>query len=43
MDLKLMILKNLDPRGLSVPTPGQYTCIHETAWPIKAKLYVEHS
>ena len=28
MDLRLMILKKkLDPRGLSAPTPGQYTCI----------------
>ena len=43
--------KNLDPRGLSAPTPGQYTCIlqwyskifsSETAWPIKTKLYEEH-
>ena len=27
MDLRLMILKNLDPRGLSAPIPGQHTCI----------------
>ena len=44
--------KELDPRGRSAHTPGQYTCIltlysknffSETAWPIKAKLNVEHS
>ena len=43
-------MKTFDPRGLSVPAPGLYTCIRppfsnistETAWPIKAKFYVEH-
>ena len=43
--------KNLDPKGLSAPTPGQYTCIlqnyskilfSETTWPIKAKIYRKH-
>ena len=43
--------KNLDPRGWSAPTPGQYTCIlqkyskiffSETTWPIKAKFYRKH-
>ena len=43
--------KNLDPRGWSAHTPGQYTCIlqkyskiffSETTWPIKAKFYRKH-
>ena len=42
--------KNLTPGGLAAPASGLYTCIWppfsnifstETAWPIKAKLYVE--
>ena len=41
--------KQFDPRVLSAPAPGLYTCIcplfsslfSETAWPIKAKYYVE--
>ena len=42
-----MILKIMDPRDWSAPTPGQYTCIlqssvSETAWPIKAKFYRKH-
>ena len=43
--------KNLDPRGWSAPTQGQYTCIlqkytkiffSETTWPIKAQFYRKH-
>ena len=42
-------LLTFDPRGLSVPAPGQNTCIPpfsnifsiEAAWSIKAKFYVE--
>ena len=42
--------KNLDPRGWSALTSGQYTCIlqkyskifSETTWPIKDKFYMKH-
>ena len=43
-------MKKVNPRGLSASVPGLYTCIKsllsiiffsETAWPIKAKFYVE--
>ena len=43
-------MKTFDPRGLSAPALGLYTCIYPlfskfissiTAWPIKAKFYVE--
>ena len=42
--------KNLDPRGWSAPTPGQYTYIlqkyskifSETTWLIKAQFYRKH-
>ena len=45
-----MLMENFDPRRLSAPTPGLYTCISspfskiffsKTAWPIKALSYVE--
>ena len=44
-------MKNIDPMGLSAPTPGLYTrtCIppfsnivfSQTAWPIEGKFYVK--
>ena len=43
-------MKTIDPRGLSAPVQGLYTCIRppfsnifstEIDWPIKAKFYVE--
>ena len=41
-----MILKKMDPRGSSAPTPGQYVYYHniQTSSPlrIKAKFYVKH-
>ena len=45
-----MILKKMDTRVTSVPTPGQHTCIlpkysnifSETPRPIKAKVYMKH-
>ena len=54
MDLRLMILKKFGPQGSVCPHPGaiyMYITVifkdliffSETAWPIKAKLYVEHS
>ena len=42
-----MILKISVSHGRSAPTAGQYTIFKETfsetAWPIEAKLRVEHS
>ena len=48
MDLRLMILKKFGPQGSVCPHPGAiYMYVKvifiETAWPIIAKLYVEHS
>ena len=40
--------KELDPRGRSAPTPGQYTCIKScyskifSATPTKVKIYRKH-
>ena len=43
-------MEKIDPRGLSAPAPGLYTCTEplfsniffsETAWPINAKFHVE--
>ena len=38
-------MKRFDPRGLSAPVQGLYTCIwppfSKTVWPIKAKSHVE--
>ena len=46
---RFMFSKTFDPRRLSAPALGLYTCIcplfsnifSETAWPIKAKLYMK--
>ena len=43
-------MNTFDPRGLSAPAPGLYTCIYPLfskivssilAWPVKYKFYVE--
>ena len=50
IDWITLLMKNIWPQGLSAPAPGLYICIWppfsnifstETAWPIKAKFYVE--
>ena len=50
IDWIILLMKKIWPQGLSATAPGLYTCIWppfsnifstETAWPIKAKFYVE--
>ena len=50
IDWIILLMKRIWPQGLSAPAPGLYTCIWppfsnmfstETAWPIKAKFYME--
>ena len=50
IDWIILLMKKLDPRGLSAPAPGLYTCVwllfsnvffSQTAWPIIAKFHVE--
>ena len=50
IDWIILLMKEIDPRGVSAPAPGLYTCIWppfskifstETARPIKVKFYVE--
>ena len=45
MDRMFMFMEKNCPQGLSAPARAIYiymTIFYETAWPIKAKLYVEH-
>ena len=50
IDWIILLMKKIWPQGVVCPCPGLYTCIWppfsnifstETAWPIKAKFYVE--
>ena len=52
MDRRLMLMENFSPWGGCLPLPQSYIHVYfhnnetssppETAWPIKAKLYMDH-